>query len=431
MATSDKFIPGSDADSVEIFVYPFFNEEESKDFVKKHGKVMFIIRGPPGTGKWSLTNLIMSHFPSGVRCSANDYFTDTFNLPVRTKESLKESHHYCHRRVKQECIKNTHPIIVSNTHMKKNEMQEYLNFAAEYEYTVIITSTLDKFKVSPKILAKSNTKGLDENYFRKRLKAWQDVYPNLMGWFLCPDDSLYILQQLQSALDSLLGDGRFCRVFNAFDLDTLLNSFKAKTMLCCVAGFMKYSPFELKNYYISEKVRNSYGKCFTVSILAFVVTKSDIFAVVQLDRHLKELTFKLIDSDSEIDDDDINRITTNMQSTSITSFYNFKLVSLNNDFSRKPKSALLSENHADHINVNEISFIHLAQSKEKQFPLRELNNIFRKLFHGNVDQSGKINNDQFSEFETGYAACRLHNDGWLVKLPKILLIKTIFTGLYI
>lgn len=57
-------------------------------------------------------------------------------------------------RVKQECIKNAHPIIVSNTHMKKREFQEYLNLAMEYEYTVIITSTLDKFEVSPEVREK-------------------------------------------------------------------------------------------------------------------------------------------------------------------------------------------------------------------------------------------------------------------------------------
>ena len=33
-------------------------------------------------------------------------------------------------------------------------MQEYLNFAMEYEYVVIITSTVDKFQVSPEVCSK-------------------------------------------------------------------------------------------------------------------------------------------------------------------------------------------------------------------------------------------------------------------------------------
>ena len=98
MALSNKFVPGSTADSEDIFSYPFFNEEETKDFIKYHGRIMFIIRGPPGTGKKSLTDLIKKHFPSGIRCSADDYFSNTFHAPVRTKESLKESHKYCHQR---------------------------------------------------------------------------------------------------------------------------------------------------------------------------------------------------------------------------------------------------------------------------------------------------------------------------------------------
>lgn len=108
MAVSDKFIPGSVADSVEIFSYPFFNERESKEFIKDHGRIMFIIRGPPGTGKRSLTELIMKHFPSGTRCSADDYFSNTFNSSARTRESLIKSHSYCHRRyqLKLPCFYN-------------------------------------------------------------------------------------------------------------------------------------------------------------------------------------------------------------------------------------------------------------------------------------------------------------------------------------
>lgn len=55
-------------------------------------------------------------------------------------------------RVEEECIKNTNPIIVSNTHMKKMEMQYYLNYAATYGYTIIMAITTDKFVVSSEVI---------------------------------------------------------------------------------------------------------------------------------------------------------------------------------------------------------------------------------------------------------------------------------------
>lgn len=98
MATSKKFIPGSDATAEEIFTLPFLIDDESSEFIEKHKRIMFIIRGPPGTAKGSLTDLILRNFPTGVKCSADDYFSNTFNSRVRTKESLKEAHFYCHRK---------------------------------------------------------------------------------------------------------------------------------------------------------------------------------------------------------------------------------------------------------------------------------------------------------------------------------------------
>lgn len=55
-------------------------------------------------------------------------------------------------RVKNACQSNCHPIIVKNTHMKKFELQKYLDYAAEYNYTVIMAVTLHKFKVTPEVI---------------------------------------------------------------------------------------------------------------------------------------------------------------------------------------------------------------------------------------------------------------------------------------
>lgn len=98
MASSGKFIPGSDAEAEDIFKYPFFDDDETKQFINNHGRIMFIVRGPPGTGKKTLTDLMLRNYSEGVVCSADHYFDRTFTASSRTKQSLKNSHDYCHKR---------------------------------------------------------------------------------------------------------------------------------------------------------------------------------------------------------------------------------------------------------------------------------------------------------------------------------------------
>ncbi|KFM72369.1 NEDD4-binding protein 2-like 1, partial [Stegodyphus mimosarum] len=144
-----KYIPGSDADSEDIFQYPFTMESGTINFIKNHGHIMFIVRGPPGSGKNTLSKMLAECYASAVVCCADDYFNDQFSRPVRCKESLAASHKYCKKKVSDACKKNRHPIIVQNTHMRKFEFQPYLDLAAEFDYTVIMAITTHKFEISP------------------------------------------------------------------------------------------------------------------------------------------------------------------------------------------------------------------------------------------------------------------------------------------
>lgn len=54
-------------------------------------------------------------------------------------------------RVEDACKKNESPVIIQNTHMRKWELQMYLDLAAVYNYTVIMAITLYKFNVTPEV----------------------------------------------------------------------------------------------------------------------------------------------------------------------------------------------------------------------------------------------------------------------------------------
>lgn len=166
------------------------------------------------------------------------------------------------------------------------------------------------------------------------------------------------------------------------------------------------------------------------------MTKTDIFAIIQLNDDLKKLTLRSnfeihYNADKSNDDPDgLNDVIDNIQSLSVKNSYNFKLIPLNNDFPQKSKSAELTEKITGYLNTHEISFIHLAQKEEKPFSAWNLNTLLQKSFSDIVELNGELKKDQFTELENGYMICRLHNDGWIITLPKILSVKTVFTGLY-
>ncbi|GFX38373.1 uncharacterized protein TNCV_2343491 [Trichonephila clavipes] len=72
---------------------------------------MFLIRGPPGTGKATLSEMINEKYPKAAFCCADDYFKNSFASPTRSKDSLKLSHEYCQNKIFQP-IEST-PLILS------------------------------------------------------------------------------------------------------------------------------------------------------------------------------------------------------------------------------------------------------------------------------------------------------------------------------
>ncbi|XP_035218164.1 2',3'-cyclic-nucleotide 3'-phosphodiesterase-like [Stegodyphus dumicola] len=426
-----KYIPGSDADSEDIFQYPFTVESNTINFIENHGRIMFIVRGPPGTGKNTLSKMLTDRYASAVICCADDYFNDQFSRPVRNKESLAASHMYCKKKVSDACKKNNHPIVVRNTHMRKFELQPYLDFAAEFDYTVIMAITTHKFKVSPEILAKSNTKGLTKDYFKNRLKQWEHVPPVVTGWFLCSDDSCFLLNELQLSLDALLGDGKFCRILNSYDKDELLKHYKAKKLLFCLAGCSaNNNAKDLKSYYLSENVKDCYGRVYKLSIQAFMVMPAYALAIVSLNEAMKTLIHKAKDSIKKSKQNDIDDFSSALSSLSLKRKLAqcCKTIKFEEKLSVPSKTA--EKQIVDGITINPCSFILLAESGEQSFNLWEIQKILECKLNKLDTHDGKINVSNFIELEKDFKMCRISSDSWLVKPPYDISLEAIFTGIY-
>jgi ABC-type dipeptide/oligopeptide/nickel transport system ATPase component len=106
---NDKFkelkITSPDTLTQEDFfnTHSFLNDELTINFIKK-SKIMFILRGLPGSGKSTLTKAILNKYPASVVCSADLYFTNKQTGEYKHDiNKLKDAHLTCQMNAKQAC----------------------------------------------------------------------------------------------------------------------------------------------------------------------------------------------------------------------------------------------------------------------------------------------------------------------------------------
>lgn len=93
-----KYSLGSDVDKEVVFDFHFLMQEDTVSYIKEHGKIMFILRGPPSTGKATLSEMLTSTYPDAAFCCADSYFKNSFTSPVRTKATTGASHEFCEKK---------------------------------------------------------------------------------------------------------------------------------------------------------------------------------------------------------------------------------------------------------------------------------------------------------------------------------------------
>lgn len=104
---------------------------------------LFLIRGLPGSGKSTFANKISKFVIEA------DMFFEKDGTYQYDREKLAEAHAWCKNRVKEAMINGFSPIVVSNTFVKRWEMQDYLNLAESNYYQVTevtMSGTLRKSK---------------------------------------------------------------------------------------------------------------------------------------------------------------------------------------------------------------------------------------------------------------------------------------------
>ena len=134
-------------------------------------KVLFIIRGLPGSGKSTIGNCFQ--FPTGEIpsvYSADDYFMVDGEYKF-DRFKLTEAHNLCQTRVFT-TLRNGYSCAVANTFTERWEMEPYILAAKEYDCRVIVVDCFDGGMTDEELAAK-NIHGVPVEGIKAMRSRWQ------------------------------------------------------------------------------------------------------------------------------------------------------------------------------------------------------------------------------------------------------------------
>jgi len=290
---------------LEYLDFPFLTDIETIQWLKKN-RVVFVMRGLPGSGKSTLVNAISKVYDSEtpVICSADHYFIDENGVYRFDQSRLKDAHEASQSLMKTSCEDGKRLIIVDNTNVQTWEMKSYFNHAnkAPYTYKVIVVEPKTPWKFDASELSEKNSHGVSVEILRKRIKSFEMAVPLYFGWFLSPKDSrsiydraMILFKNLYESCDEFKHNfGEFSSMLNwgsAMNFYSREMMVDKKMVLHCTAKFCGGSfQFKKKSSDINpslkeyiNKVQDNLGTVQRLKIIGYFFTKETVGCRVQLD----------------------------------------------------------------------------------------------------------------------------------------------------
>jgi predicted kinase len=119
-----------------------------------------LIRGLPGSGKSTLARNL-----DAIHLEADQFFIQKNGVYLFKPLKLKAAHKWCQNQCEYH-LKQGNNVVVSNTFVKRWELEPYLNFAKQYNANLIIKTCTEKY---------SSIHDVSEKTIQKMSESWEEI----------------------------------------------------------------------------------------------------------------------------------------------------------------------------------------------------------------------------------------------------------------
>ncbi|XP_042635004.1 NEDD4-binding protein 2-like 2 isoform X2 [Catharus ustulatus] len=159
------------ADSTEG-MHSFSSLQLSEERFSCSQKLLLILRGLPGSGKSTLSRILLGQSCDGVVLSTDDYFRQQYGYTYNAAQ-LGDAHEWNRKRAKQAMEQGKSPVIIDNTNTQAWEMKPYVEVALEKGYRVEFHEPNTWWKFDPEELEKRNKHGVTREKIAQMLERYE------------------------------------------------------------------------------------------------------------------------------------------------------------------------------------------------------------------------------------------------------------------
>ncbi|XP_064501581.1 NEDD4-binding protein 2-like 2 isoform X7 [Pseudopipra pipra] len=135
-------------------------------------KFLLILRGLPGSGKSTLSRILLGQSCDGIVFSTDDYFRQQDGYTYNAAQ-LGDAHDWNQKRAKQAMEQGRSPVIIDNTNTQAWEMKPYVEVALEKGYRVEFHEPDTWWKFDPEELEKRNKHGVTREKIAQMLERYE------------------------------------------------------------------------------------------------------------------------------------------------------------------------------------------------------------------------------------------------------------------